>query len=205
MPEKQQILADAKESNILDNNFYSYLDITAREFLLRVGENTYELSPDGEKELEFILNEMNDKSKEGFPYWQGASKVGVKTGSISKEEQHFLDNWVKQEVDIGKIQVKDLKSPMQGAMFAIWSITKLLKVAPAVKPKIAFSYLTKRYTTVSFSLKSFTDVLGRSYNSHLFKKNQDGLYYLTREAEEQVSSWIETGVPIGEKVNSKVR
>ena len=97
---------------------------------------------------------------------------------------------MKLNLEIGSLEIRNLKTPTDYAMFALWAITKGLNVELAVKSIVAYQFLVKKYITISVKQRGFTDAMGRESNASMFKKNAEGLYYLTSQAQIQVETWI---------------
>lgn len=135
----------------------------------------------------------NSSEGEGYVYWKSTTKSSK--ASTPKKSQKEVDEWVDNSIDIGDFDVRTLSSGTQWAMFAIWSITKRLNVEDAVKPPMAYQYLTKRYTTVPVTQHAMTEAMRRSNNK--FQRTADRRYYLTPQAQQEVESWIEKGA-VGE-------
>ncbi len=96
-------------------------------------------------------------------------------------------------VEIGDHDVRALNTGTNYAMFAIWAITRHLNVARAVKPHMAYLFLTQKYKTVSVQRKTFQNALSAKGSSKWFGRNPEGSYYLKKPAEREVESWIERG------------
>ena len=194
VPSKVNITEAAKKaSNIYDvSNIRKYYEEVANEFFLSTEGQGLELSPRGFQFVEEILTEIENPSvDEGFVYWKGTIKPTAKRSRKSNKDEQEVNKWVDESVDIGSFDVRSLSSGVQWAMFALWSITKHLEVASAVKPTMALQYLIKKYRTVPVKQKAFSMALLR--NNHKFHKTADGSYYLTPQAQREVESWIKEG------------
>jgi hypothetical protein len=166
----------------------------ANQYLLG-GDEELELNPDGQRKISDVLQQMDDESVEqGFAYWKGANLSRAKRTSTSTKDKQNISKWVDMNIDTGNIDVRALDTPTNCAMSAIWCLTTRLKVAKAVKPNVALTYLKTKYTTASVDQKAFTRALGRAKNGHRFAKTGEGLYYLTARAEREVESWLKDGV-----------
>lgn len=195
-PSKDSIMEVAKKSsNIYDrNNMRRHYEEVANEYLLSTNEGL-ELNPRAFQFVQEILAEIEDSSvDEGYVYWKGTTKPAPKR-SAPKKNQQEVDEWVNKSVDIGNFDVRTLNDAAKWAMFAIWSITKRLNVADAVKRPMAYQYLTKKYTRVPVKQNALSEAMRR--NNNKFQRTADGRYYLTPQAQQEVESWIEKGT-VGE-------
>lgn len=194
-PTKEQLIEASRKRKLHDTNFANYYSNMASQFLLG-GDEELELNPDGQRKVQETLQEMDDGAVEqGAAYWQGASQPKGKKASTTTEDNQEVSQWVDMDIDTGKIDVRELDTPTNCAMFAIWCLTKRLEVTKAVKPKMALSYLKRKYTTISVDQEAFTKALRRPNNAHRFQKNAERSYYLTAQAENEVESWVKNGVP----------
>jgi hypothetical protein len=188
--DKSVLAALRKKEGLYDRNFYGYLDQITKQFLVK-GLTGLKVNMHGSKEVDLIIAEINDDDIEGYAYWD--TKPGRKRASMNKDDEKEVKEWVGMEVNIGGIDVRSLGNATNHAMFAVWSITRGLRLIDAVKSVMAYAYLTQKYSTVSVKYNAFGKAL--SQNKAKFSKNPSGLYYLTPEAEGEVESWIR-GEPI---------
>jgi hypothetical protein len=200
MPSREHMLAAAKKAHLFDSAFARYFDELVRESLYPSGTGL-KVKPQEEAGLvQEILAEIDNRSITGAPYWKGSLRTKSKRARLSGEEEQTVIEWVSLELNIGPFDIRSLQNGTNYAMFAFWALTRKLRVAPAAKPKMAFRYLKERYKTISIKLRGFTDALSRPSNSTKFKRNEDGLYYITEEAEREVVSWLE-GAPIPQRAD----
>jgi hypothetical protein len=190
---KDHMNSAAKRASLYDRNFTTYFEQVAKTYLMS-SDAGYKLNSPGIVMAAKIIDEMEDESKKGSPYWDAISKPARKRASLSKEDTQKVNQWVEMPLEVGSLDVRALGSATNHAMFALWAITKELGVIPAVKPKMAYLYLTTKFTTVSVKLGAFTKSLSRPTNASRFNKNANGFYYLTEEAEREVQSWTRGAV-----------
>ncbi|NOK61363.1 MAG: hypothetical protein GFH27_549305n132 [Chloroflexi bacterium AL-W] len=203
VPVKQQVIEAMRRIKLHDTNSTTYFQQTANALLIHT-DSGFELNTRGLQVVEQFLEEIGDNSvPDGFEYWKGSSRPGQKRHTISKEEDRQVKSWVEMSLDIGQLDIRELKAATNCAMFALWAITKGIDVIKATKPKMAYLYLTQKYTTVSVGSKAFITCLGRGSNKSKFSKNPEGLYYLTPQAEREVESWIK-GTEIQQEVEPEV-
>lgn len=188
VPSSEHLLSAAKRSGLYDANYSKYFGPTVQQYM-QVVEGNYKLKPAGTVEAKRIFSEMQNSGLEGFTYWKSNSKPGRKNTRLKSDEQMKIEEWLIRPVTIGALDVRTL-TPTQQAIFAVWSLTKALQVVQAVKPRMAFEYMAKKYTTVSGDVKAFVKAFSRPGNVKYFGKNADGLYYLKDAAEKAVGGWI---------------
>jgi hypothetical protein len=160
----------------------------------------FKVNPSGNVEAKRIFEEMRTKTEEGFAYWKGKSKQGSKVPRFNQEDQTAIKKWASQDVKIGAIDVRSLK-PTQQAMLALWLITKDLKVAEVVKPRMAFAYLTEKFTTIKGTADAFSKAFSRPSNKLRFAHNADGYYFLHGEGEKEVQTWLKNGAPLTDEAS----
>lgn len=194
VPVREDVREAAKVAGIYDHNFATYFAEVSKKYLISSSAG-YRTNPPGNIMVNTIINDLSNESKSGFRYWENTPKAGTKRNGFNKEDEQSINEWIAAELHIGSVDVRNLRTSTNYAMFAIWAVTKGLGVVRAVKPKTAYVFLTRKYMTVSVKPKIFSDALNRSANSSLFARTADGLYYLTEKAEHQVEAWIK-GSPI---------
>lgn len=190
VPSRDHLITAAKRTGLLDKNFARYFSTTAQQHLI-TSDGGYKVNTLGTAEALKILGELEDSAIKGCAYWEGSGKSPKPRTPLGKEDAALVDEWLDRPLEFGSFDVRSLKGVVHQAMFALWAITKGLGTVAAVKPKVAFLYLTRKFTTVSANAKQFTDALRK--NPSRFNKNAQGLYYLTESAEREVKQWIEKG------------
>lgn len=192
VPAKDNVIEAMKKVNVYDkNNTSKHYQEFANEFLLSTDQGL-ELNIPGSLLLRDVLTEISSED-EGYVYWKKTTKPSPKRTSLNKEDEQQVNEWVEKSVDTGDFDIRSLRNGTQWGMFAVWSITKRLGATSAVKPPMAYRYLTKKYTTVPVNQNAFSEALRRKNNANKFQKNADKNYYLTQQAEKEVESWIAAG------------
>lgn len=192
VPSKEYISNSLKKVKMYDSNFSLYFENIANIFFMNI-DGGYELNPSGSSKVDSFIKDIEENSYQGYVFKQESTKNN-KQAKLNKNDEQLVDDLIISPIDVGTLDVRSLPSVTHNAMFAVWSITKGIGRIRVVKIKIAYLYLTKRYTTVSVKQKGFTDALSRANNKHIFRKNPDGLYYLTEGAEQEVEKWISSGI-----------
>lgn len=188
-PTKEHIFHAASKNSLFDRNLaQSYFPILAKTHLVGVDGN-FTLNTAGRIRLVKILDEMR-KDISGYAYWEPSTRSGAVRSRIGKDDRTRILEWVQKESRCSAVNIRKHQTAHELAMFAIYDLTKELKFAEAVKPAVAYEYLKERYKTIPISIGAFTSCLCRKAHAGRFKKTEDGLYYLTPEAEEVVESWI---------------
>lgn len=189
VPSKMHIFDIAKKAHVYDRNMIKYLEQTTNEFIINIG-GKLELNPKGLNKMETILREIDDSTVgDGFVYWD-TTKTPQKRLVLNKDDEQRITQWIQMTLNMGAFDIRNLKNATDCAMFALWAITKGLQAESAVKPKMAYLYLTRKYKTVSVKQTSFTNALSREGNANNFKRNAEGFYYLTSQAQAKVETWI---------------
>jgi hypothetical protein len=190
-PSRDVIYAAARQAQVYDGNLHKYVDRMMNYMVFANG--TFKLNEEGRDEANRVSADVADKAKKGFD-WRASAKPHRNGGGASNDEKSLVQGWVDLDIDIGKIDVKGLKGTHQ-AMFALWSLTTVLKVVKAVKPMLAYSYLKQKYTTIGGKQTSLSSAMTHERNRKLFGKNDKGEYFPTAESDVLVETWRKTGVP----------
>ncbi|MEL4897879.1 hypothetical protein, partial [Crocosphaera sp. Alani8] len=190
-PNKKHLNKAAKLQNnqIHDANFSTYTNHTSKRYFVP-SDGTFKLNPDGSKKVQNIILEIKDPELKGVEYWNYIRKNSRKNTRITKEESEKINKWTGMKSKLEKFDIRKLNSNSKIAIFALYDITRELKIESAVKPVLAYQYLKKRHETVSIGQKSFSDTLCAKTNKKYFQKTPEGLYYLTEEAEKIAQDWI---------------
>jgi hypothetical protein len=143
-------------------------------------------------EVNKILTEMQDSEIIGNHYWSKTRKNNSRISRISKEDTQKIEQWIQMPSKLNDFDVRTLKARLNFVIFAFYEITKELNVENAVKPSVAYGYLTQRYKTISVSQKGFSDTLSSKSNKKYFERTPEGLYFLTQEAENIGKGWIDS-------------
>lgn len=176
---KEGVLAAATRSRINDKNFSGYLRHLGEWVIY--ADAKLKLNPTGRRRAGEILNEVRDQQLPGgFQYWNPSAKSSRgATSRLSKEEQAVVEEWITKDVDLGKIQIAAL-GPTDLATVALWLLTHRLNVTRAVKPGLAYEYLSRKFSTIRADRHGFTDALGKSSrNRGRFGRNDKGEYFPT--------------------------
>lgn len=179
----------AKKNGVHDHNYSTYLKETASRFFTKL-DGTFKLNPAGNAELRTIQAEIQDSGVSGFAYWNSTRKRTSRNSRATKEDAQRVEQWVQMSSKFDSLDVRELSTTSDLAILALYDITKELKVETAVKPSLAYEYLTKRYKTVSITNKNLSDTLSGKRCKKYFERTSEGLYYLTQEAESLAESWI---------------
>jgi hypothetical protein len=143
VPSKEHIITSSQKNQIYDkNNFHTHLSKVIQQYLIEKSDGI-SLNHDGRTFVELILTEMKDVSKTGFPYWNRHSKPDAERNRLSSEDKVEIDTWSGESVDLGKLDINQLKDTIQYAKLSIWIITTLLKKRDVVKWNEAHYYFTK--------------------------------------------------------------
>lgn len=196
-PKGQHLIQAARRANLFDVNLKKYLGEVTDSYFVSSTEG-YSLNTPGSREVDNIIRQISDDAvPEGYVYWKTSSKPAQKRQRLNREEQTVVDQWASLDLNIGNLDVRQLGKTTNVVMFTLWAITKGINVVPAVKPIMAFTYLAKKYPTVSVTANTFSRAFTRKYNEKYFQKNSNGLYFLSTVAERLVESWLK-----GEEIQS---
>jgi hypothetical protein len=188
---KDHLIQAAKINKIYESkNYAGYFGEVAKKYFMNI-DGAFKLNPAGQVEVNIILSEMQDEEVRGVEYWSSSRKSITRASKITKEMEQEIDEWIIKPSKLEKFDVRKIKTAADYALFAIYDITKEIKEKESIKPIIAYTYLVKRYKTISIIQNKFTTVLSNKAYSKYFERTSDGSYYLTQEAESTVEKWIE--------------
>jgi hypothetical protein len=156
-------------------------------------DGTFKLNPSGRVEVGKIQAEMQDSDLSGSEYWNPTRKKYNRSPRATKEDEQRIEQWIQMPSKFDSFDVRKLNTRFDLVILALYDITKELKVETAVKPSLAYEYLTKRYKTVSITNKNLSDTLSDKKYRKYFERTSEGLYYLTQESESLAESWISKG------------
>ena len=191
VPDRKHLTEAAKNNAVYDTNLRTYFYTLAKKYLI-TADNSYRLNPAGRDKVKQILNEIKDDSLKGFAYWE-AAKSRAKRAKINSDDLATLSEWLKMPTKCDNFDVRTFTKTYHWPMFALYDLTKVLCVQNAVKPALAYKYLTERYKTVSIKRSQFSQAMSRKENADKFKRTSEGLYYLTPEAEKLIEKWVAEG------------
>lgn len=192
VPARDHFNVMAAKAALKDNSFRTVLTETLKGSFNADGDE-YFLTTDGENRAIAILSDMEDSSLQGWTKDTARSIGGGKRGPLSRNDAGEVDAWTAENVDAGSIDIRTLDTARTCAMFALWAITKHLRKAEAVRPKIAYAFMKRKYTTISVSSAAFKDALSAKSGQKYFKGIGDGSYFLTPAGEARVGAWRSTG------------
>jgi hypothetical protein len=190
VPSKEHLIHAAKENGIHDSNYSKHLSDMANRFFVRA-DGSFKLNPSGKTEASKILSEIQNTESEGFKYWNAPRKRTSSGSRINKDDIQQIDEWTQMSSRLSNFDTRKLDATVKCALFAIYDITKELKIKDAIKPGLAYEYLIKRYKTISAKKGNFTKAMTNTRdNSKYFSRTHEGAYFLTTEAESLVESWL---------------
>lgn len=173
-PSKKIILAALSKKGFSDSNSFKHFSSIENKYFSKAGGG-YRINLDGEKEVNRILNEIENDSIRGFQDWDKV-KPRERSARLNKDISERIDRWVDMPVDINNFDVRKLKKASNYALFTIWVLTSRLKVEKAVKPVEIFNYLKRKYAHVPVTQKTINAALARPYNASVIEKTSDGGY-----------------------------
>lgn len=202
VPSKDNFKSAAQRASVLDiTNFSRYLNEHTRKHLSEIGGG-YKLNHDGEKEVKRIIALMEDDNVEmGYQYWARSTNSTTKRHRPSKDDKDRLKEWAQEEVEIGKIEVRDIKNARDYAMVALWIINIHLKKANAVRWNDAYYFFKEKFETISVSAQAFSRAMASSKNTKYFRQSGDQ-YFLTTEGQQKVEEWV-AGHPFGSSIEAE--
>ncbi len=198
LPDREIVREAAKRLNLLDsNNFSTYFTKTSAQYMTELS-NGFELNTKGNKEFENIIKLMLDeKSGPGFAYAGRPSSGASKKARISSEEKSTVDSWLTDEVNLGKLDVRNVKSGRDAALLALWILTIKLGKVKAAPIYILLYYLNKKFTTISVTQAAISKAITQSKDADkYFQKNNEDEYFLSTIGQKMVEDWVSGTTPL---------
>lgn len=195
VPFRDHFKGAAEKASVYDkNNFSSYLSKLMNKELVEM-EGGFVLSNDGETAVKTILALMDDpESSSGYDYWQRSSSDSVERYRLTAKDKERLHQWAQETVDIGKLDIRNIKKARDYALLSMWIIAIHLKKPEAIRWNEAYDYLTEKYKAISATSSAFSKAMASQVNELYFRKSGD-LYFLTPEGQKKVETWVD-GSPV---------
>ena len=202
VPNKENFREAATKIKITDpNNFSKYLNKATTEYMSELSGG-FQLNSKGDKECNNILKLMNDeKAKEGFNYSTKSITGGSKRSRLSNDDKQIVDSWISEKVDLGMLDIRDVKSGRDAALVGIFITTISLEKKKAIKWNEAMHYLKSKYTTLAVTPEAFKRALNSKENEKLFQRTNDDEYFLSTDGQKLVENWISGTLKIKKEEN----
>ncbi len=190
VPEKDHFKTVAEKANIIDrSNFTKYLTEEVKKHFLETSTGLA-LNNDGKLEVQRIVADIdNPQVAEGEAYWNKSQADTTKRIRLSDKDKQRLQDWAKENVDVGQLDSLLLKSGLDYALFAFWSLITYLKKGERFPWNEAYEYLKARPVAVSASPEAFSRAVKSDNNKDYFRADGEA-YFLTPEANAKVESWV---------------
>ena len=153
VPSKDHLSQAARLNGIYDQNYSHHLNDVANRYFIK-SDGTFKLNPSGKAHLKEIQTEMEDSELCGFVYSNSTRKKSSRGSRTTKEDSQKVEQWVQMPSKFDKFDVRELKALAEYGIFCIYIITKELKIENAVKPSLAYEYLTKKSEGVTKTSKT---------------------------------------------------
>ncbi|MBD2723817.1 zinc ribbon domain-containing protein [Hymenobacter armeniacus] len=192
VPSDDHLRSAAEKVDIVDkNNFTTYLKGVHSSYLMPI-TGGFQLNDDGIERAKTIITLLDNKqAPEGEKYWlRNKSTSAPATPRIKDEDKKKAEAWASEKVELGKLDVLELKMAREYAMFAIWSITVALKKGESVKSSEAYHYLTTKYANISVKSEAFLKAINNNKPRYFDSNQLDGSCYLTKFGKQCVEDWV---------------
>jgi hypothetical protein len=189
VPNQQTIFDSLERNNMLDINAKAkHYKFVETNYLMQV-ESGYSLKIEGEKEVEKIINEMEDKTKIGFTDWDKPGKTRANK-ALDDENNKKIKEWLETDLNIGTFDIRTLQTPTKYALFGLYLLSVILKVGKAFSYSVVYEYLSKKFT-IPVGKDAIRKALSAKGNASRFEKSSDGSYYLTPTGEKEVAAFFD--------------
>lgn len=197
VPNKEEIKSAAERLKIVDqNNFTNHLSRAITAHMTQMS-NGLVLNTAGDKEVTKILKQMEEESpKSGYAYWSRPASAPAQQSYLSKDDKARVMTWIDASVDLGQLEIRDVKTARDYALLAFWIIIHHIQKANALKWNEAMLYLTTKYDTTSVKGGAFSKAMTGKGSEKYFTKSGEGAYYLTTDGQKLVENWVSGAVSI---------
>lgn len=146
--------------------------------------------------MKLIITRIEDENIDtGYKYWERGASSTPKRQRLSKDDKDRVKEWAQEDVELGKLNVRDIRKPRDYAMVALWITTVHLKKANAVRWNEAYYFFKEKYKTISATGQGFSRAMANPNNAKYFRES-DELYFLSSEGQRKVEDWL-AGKPFG--------
>lgn len=98
---------------------------------------------------------------------------------------------MNDNVDLNKLDVRNIRSGRDAALLALWTLTVNLNKVKAAPIYLLLYYLNKKFTTISVTQVAVSKSITQSKEADkYFQKNSDGEYFLSPAEQKLVEEWI---------------
>lgn len=186
---RSELIAIMQHEDLHDGNTWKHLGSVINDYFV-VNGNNYRINDyDGRAEIDMILDEIRNPKPKDQGQEVKSNKIGRPSGSSNKKELETINPWLEMSINLpASFDVRRLGSATDWTLFAIYVLTKLLKVEDTVEPGVAYAYISKKYPTLSVKRKTFRDSLSRDKSNVL--RSVSGGYSLTQIGEEKIKKLI---------------
>lgn len=200
VPDKEHYKVAATRISIVDpNNFRNILTKLIKAKFTQLEEG-FILNTDGEKDCLNILKLIQDEnSKSGYAYSQKSSINTTKKHYLDKERKDLILTWVSADIDLGKLDIRNIKTGKEAGLLALWILTVHLKKANALLWNEAITYLLKKYDTLSVTSESARKAFIAKDNENVFQKNAEDQYFLSIDGQKLVEGWIDGSIELNKQ------
>lgn len=154
----------------------------------------FKLNKDGEIQVQKIIADIENEDIKGYDYLKPSNgSSSAKTPKLSSKAQSELKEWSTEDVDLGSLDINEIKSTKQWALIALWIITIHLGKTDKIYWNQTYYFLKEKYDNFRVQKNVFRSTMSK-YSKSYFGKN-DGKYYLTQQGQKLVEGWI-AGNPI---------
>lgn len=188
---RNELIAILKHESLHDGNTNRHLNALINDYFV-VNGNNYRINDyDGKEKIDEILDEIkNPKPKAKDKETNSSKRVGRPAGSPNKKELEIIGSWLEMNIDLPtSFDVRRLGGATDWTLFAIYVLTKLLKVDETVNPGTAYAFISKKYPILSVKRKNFINTLSRDKSN--VQRSVSGGYSLTERGEAKIKQLIE--------------
>jgi hypothetical protein len=193
VPDEKYIRNSAEKENIIDvSHFTQYLNDMKKRYIIDSSDG-FKLNKDGEAQVQKIIADIENEDITGCDYLKSNGNSNARTPKLSNATENKLKEWKIEDVDLGSININEIKSTKHWAVIGLWIITVHLRKTEKIYWNEVYHFLKEKYLNFRVQSDVFRTTMSKRGKSY-FGKN-DGKYYLTQQGQKLVEGWI-AGNPI---------
>ena len=82
--------------------------------------------------------------------------------SSPNQLQKIIESWVSENIELGELDIRNITTPKDYSLLALWIITVNLEKVQTVRRMDAYYYLKARFPTITVSSQSFSRAMSNS-------------------------------------------
>lgn len=176
----EQIRDALSARGIMDRNFSTYFVEVKSNYLYEV-DGIYKLNSSGQERAVTALKDIMNGESKGWS--KGDSRP--RKPRRGKTDDALVSDWLSKAEDLRELNIASITNHKQLVIFAVWLLTKKMKVADAVHPLDVYSFVKRKFQTVGISSEQFSNAVAKEDHNNRYDKTEDGHMFLRPNGEKE--------------------